>query len=174
MTVQSVRRALLAGVVILGLATLLEEGSISYVSVDSVRPDIVLLLVIDWSLLAGIESGMAWGLVGGIFVDVFSGLPFGTSSMAYLGAAAVAVISERAFSRAHVLLPVVAAFVATCVYYAIAFVIVASANHAMFLGSGFLGTVLGVAIFNAVLNPFLYWFAQNLDTRLTPVARTIL
>lgn len=173
MTVQRVNPSLVVGALVLLAATVLQQGAISHASVASVRPDVVMLLVVNWSILRGVEAGMLWGLVGGLFVDMFSGLPFGTSSAGYVAVAVLLRLTERAFIRAHLLMPLITAFMATLVYYAVAFVVVASASHEYFLGQVFLRTVLGVAIFNAVVNPFLYAGMEALDSLLRPaVPRT--
>jgi len=174
MSARRLNPALVTGLLVLALATIFQEGVVTYTSIDSVRPDVILLLTLNWSLLRGVEEGMIWGLVGGIFVDLFSGLPFGTSSAAYVAVAGFTTLTERAFTRAHLLQPVLTAIMATFIYYTIAFVIVSSADNEFFLGAAFVRTVIGVAIFNAIVNPFLYWGIHQLDARLSPVARTSL
>lgn len=48
--------------------------------------DLLLLAVLCWSLLRP-EEGMGWALAAGFFSDIFSGGPFGVTSIAYLLAA---------------------------------------------------------------------------------------
>jgi rod shape-determining protein MreD len=45
--------------------------------------DLLLVAVIYWSLLRP-EEGLAWAMLAGIFADIFSGGPFGITSIAYL------------------------------------------------------------------------------------------
>jgi rod shape-determining protein MreD len=173
MSARHINPGLALGLLIVIVAALIQEGVISYVNVDSVRPDIVLLLVVGWSLLRGVEEGMLWGLVGGFVVDALTGLPMGTSSTAYVVVAGLAMFAAGAMSRAHLVLPLVAGFVATFVFYAVAFVIISSEEHQFFLSQGFLSTVIKVALFNAVVCPLVIGLCYALDRRLRPVARTL-
>lgn len=45
--------------------------------------DLLLVAVICWSLLRP-EEGLVWGLLAGIFADLFTGGPFGVTSIAFL------------------------------------------------------------------------------------------
>jgi rod shape-determining protein MreD len=45
--------------------------------------DLLLVAVVCWSLLRP-EEGLVWALLGGVFADIFSGGPFGTTSIAFL------------------------------------------------------------------------------------------
>ena len=48
--------------------------------------DLLLLVLLCWSLLRP-EEGMVWALVAGFFSDIFTGGPFGITSIAFLLAA---------------------------------------------------------------------------------------
>jgi rod shape-determining protein MreD len=161
-----------AALAVVALMTMLQEGVVPQLTISGARPDLVLLSVIDWALIRGVEEGMLWGFVGGIFVDTFSGLPFGTSSAAYVAVAAVVGVGESALMRTHVLLPFVAAITGTLVYYAVALVLVASIRHQVLLSGSLLHVIVGVAVYNAIVNSFLYGLARVFDRRLRPVART--
>jgi rod shape-determining protein MreD len=45
--------------------------------------DLLLLAVLCWSLLRP-EEGMIWGMLAGVFADLFSSSPFGITSIAFL------------------------------------------------------------------------------------------
>jgi rod shape-determining protein MreD len=171
-TTRSLNPAIFAALASLAVLTLLQEGVVPQLTIQGARPDLVLLAVIDWGLIRGVEEAMLWGFIGGIFVDVFSGLPFGTSSTAYVAVAGMVSLGETALMRTHVLLPVVAAVVGTVIYYAVALIIVASVRHEFLLSWSFARVVVGIAGFNAVVNSVLYGLAHAFDRRLRPVART--
>ena len=42
-----------------------------------VRPDLMLVLVVAWSLLRGVEEGLLWAFIGGVLLDLLSVGPFG-------------------------------------------------------------------------------------------------
>jgi len=163
--------ALLTGLILLPVLALTEQGLFAHISVFGARPTLLLLVVLDWSLLRGVEEGMLWGLLGGVVVDLFSGLPFGTSSLAFVGVAGLVGLGERWLHHAHVLLPAITAVLATVVYYIVAIIMTASFDHVLYLDSVMLRTILGVALFNAALNPLVYVGLRALDRRIHPIAK---
>ncbi len=48
------------------------------------QPNLVMLLVICWSMRSSLAEGFIWALVGGILLDLLSVLPVGTSSAALI------------------------------------------------------------------------------------------
>lgn len=46
--------------------------------------NLVMLLVLAWSIRADLLSGFVWALVGGILLDLYSAVPIGTSSAALM------------------------------------------------------------------------------------------
>jgi hypothetical protein len=59
---------------------------------------------------------VTWAFVGGIFLDILSGGPMGSSSLALMAAAAVAGFGHTTLSRFNVLVPLGAIIVGTVVY----------------------------------------------------------
>ncbi len=159
-------------IIILPCLAVLQQGITPNVTFSGARPDIVMLAVLNWSLIRGTEEGMLWGVIGGVVVDLFSGLPFGTSSLAYCTIAGLVTLGQRFLRRAHILLPMIAGCLATLVYYFVSIILTASFQHILYLNGTMLRTVIAVAIFNAVVNPLIYIAAQALDRRLDPAPRT--
>lgn len=174
MIARHINPGIFAGFLILIATTILQEGVVTHLDIGPVHPDLVLLVVLNLALIRGMEEGMLWGFIGGIFVDLFSGLPFGTSSTAYVVIAGLVTFGEGALLKAHILMPMLTAFAATIVYYVVSVFILASAQHQLPLSASFIEVVIGVAAFNALLNPALLWTTQGIERRLHPVARTIL
>lgn len=65
------------GVPIMLLGTVLQSVWLEEVRILGGRPDLVLLIVITWSIIRGLNEGMVWGLVGGFFSDLLAGGPIG-------------------------------------------------------------------------------------------------
>ena len=164
--------ALFAALGLIAILAVLQTSLVSHFAIGGFWPDLVLLAVINWGLIRGVEEGMLCGLVGGVIIDLTSGLPFGTSSVAYVCVAGVVSLGESALMRTHILLPTIAALVGTIIYFCVAIVIVASINHEVLLNGSVGHTILGVAVYNAVINPLVYLAAHALDRTLHPVVRT--
>ncbi|MBL8162572.1 MAG: rod shape-determining protein MreD [Anaerolineae bacterium] len=65
---------------ILILAAALQVSLMPQMSILGGRPDLVLLLVLSWSLNVSLEQGVVWAFVGGIVKDLLSAAPLGTTS----------------------------------------------------------------------------------------------
>ena len=89
----------------MALAALLQSTALTRLAIGGVKPDLVLLLVIVGTLLYGARVGIVWAFVGGLFLDIFSGGPMGSSSLALMAAAAIAGVGHTTLSRFNVLVP---------------------------------------------------------------------
>ncbi len=98
------------------VAALLQSTAANRLTIGNVKPDFVLLLLLVGTLLYGARAGLVWAFVGGLFLDVFSGGPLGSSSMALMAAVVVAGLGHTTFSRFNLLVPLFAAALGTLVY----------------------------------------------------------
>ncbi len=112
------RRDLVYYLMIPGLfiAALLQSTMLVRIEVRNVKPDLVLLMVLVGTLIYGIQAGMLWAFIGGIALDLFSGGPMGSSSLALMAAALVAAPGHHTLSRFNVLVPLSVAALGTLVY----------------------------------------------------------
>ena len=69
------------------------------------RPDLILLAVIGWGLAGGSEEAMVWGLVGGVFLDMLSGVPIGTTSIILILIGTLVSLFEGRIWEANFLMP---------------------------------------------------------------------
>ncbi len=76
----------------------------------------VLLLVVSWSMLRGIEEGIVWAIVGGVGLDVFSAAPFGTMTIAMAATAYGVSQISRSLLRTNPLLPIAVTPFATVIF----------------------------------------------------------
>ncbi len=105
------------GVLVLGLLAMLQASLVSHLRLLDGRPDVVLLAVVGWSLVAGPRLAMVWGLTGGLFLDVLSGHPFGTSALLLTTIAYLASLAASRFWSAHPLMPLAAVLTASALFY---------------------------------------------------------
>lgn len=111
------RGALFYGMIpLIALACLLQATALSRIKVYGVKPDLVLILIVIGALVYGSRSALVWAFIGGLGMDVFSGGPMGSSSLALMAAALVAGVGHRTLSRFNMLVPLAAMAAATLVY----------------------------------------------------------
>jgi len=136
-----------------------------YLQMWSVRPDLMLLVVIAWSLLRGAKVGVVWAIGGGLLLDLLSGGPFGALTIALALASLVAGLGELNVFRGSPWLPLVASAMATVVYDLSQFVILQLLGHTVAWDSGLL-QVLGPSLaINALATYPIYWAARWLHRR---------
>ncbi len=64
---------------LLALAAALQVALAPHISILGGTPDLVLLVVVAWSLNTPLEQGILWAVVGGLCKDLLSAAPLGTS-----------------------------------------------------------------------------------------------
>jgi rod shape-determining protein MreD len=97
-------------------ACLFQATAAARIKIYGVKPDLVLLLVVIGTLVYGGRVGLVWAFFGGLGLDIFSGGPMGSSSLALMAAALVAGVGHRTLSRYNVFVPVVTMVAATLAY----------------------------------------------------------
>ena len=109
--------AYLIGVPLLALLSVIQSTILSHLQLFEGRPDLVLLAVVGWSLAGRTEESMVWGMIGGLFLDLLSGLPFGSSAIGLILVAFLVSLSEGRFWEAHLLMPLSATLVASLTFH---------------------------------------------------------
>ncbi len=69
---------------------LVQTVLLARVSLWGAQPDLMLLVVLTWAIVRGVDEGLVWGFIGGLIVDLFSGGPLGATGLALLAAAFLA------------------------------------------------------------------------------------
>jgi rod shape-determining protein MreD len=100
---------------LLGVA-LFQSTVMPYLRVFGVMPNLMLMVVVAWTLLRGPGEGLVWGFLGGIFMDLFSRTPLGISALALVISAYAASYAEGTLYRNHSALPLLVVLVITPIY----------------------------------------------------------
>jgi rod shape-determining protein MreD len=156
---------------LLPLLALMQSSVVGHFAFRGTLPGIVLICVVDWGILRGPDEGMLWAFVAGLCLDIFSGWPPGTNTVALVVVASVVSLGEGTFIRTHALLPPATVFGATILFYCIALFILESTRHPVVWGDALRGSILPIAIYNAVLNIPGFWLVQRLENRVYPSPR---
>ena len=101
---------------LMAVAALLQSTAFNRLAIAGVKPDLVLLLVVVGTLLYGPRAGVVWAFIGGLFLDIFSGGPLGSSSLALMAAAVVAGFGHTTMSRFNIFVPLGAMALGTLTY----------------------------------------------------------
>jgi rod shape-determining protein MreD len=77
------------------------------------QPDLLLVLVVFWSLSYGITEGLILAFLGGLAIDIVAGLPLGTSPLALMPICFLAVIWRSSVYVNNIWWPVLLVAIAT-------------------------------------------------------------
>ena len=128
--------------------------------------NLVMLLVICWSVRSSLTDAFVWALVGGIMLDLLSILPVGTSSAAFVLIAFVVNGIARQLLRLRILLLLTAAALATVFMTAYHIVALLLLGHSYDIPSLARLTLLPTMIYNLIAVLPLYAFVRILQRRL--------
>ena len=136
----------------------------SRLTLFTARPDLVLLLVVTYSVVRGVEEGLLAGILGGLLVDLLSALPFGTATVT-MGLIGLATgLGEANVYRANLVVPLVAVFLATVVYHSILMLTLQAIGWSVeWVSTLALQTVPG-AFLNALLAPLAFALVRRITS----------
>jgi rod shape-determining protein MreD len=125
-------------------------------------PDLVLVSVLLWSATREPREGLVWAFGIGLFLDLLTLSPLGSTALALLPVAVTGWLSRSRFFQSGLLFPLLMAMAATLVH-GIALLMLAplTGSHLNIVAAARLAT-LG-ALLNAVVVPPLYLIVQLLD-----------
>jgi len=104
--------ALIWGSVLL-ITIIIQSTLIPLISIRGIYPDVLLIIVVSYALLSGKENGVGMGFFAGLLQDLASGGIFGIGTLSKLTTGYLFGLAERKVFKEHVLLPILATFVAT-------------------------------------------------------------
>ena len=139
------------GIPLLMIAALLNATVMVELRIGNGGPDLVLLLVVSWALLADVREAMFWAVVGGVMQDMFSVAPLGSSAF---GLVIVAFAADSVFGevrRGNVLIPPLVALVGTVVYHIGLLAVLRLVGYAVPVGLALTYVTFPAMIYNAIL-----------------------
>jgi rod shape-determining protein MreD len=134
------------------------------VTVAGVFPNLALVLVIAITWTFGVRSGMVWGCIAGLMLDLTAPGPLGPHALALIAGAYLTGFWMRNLDRESVLHPVLAAGASTAVYS----LILIATDDTLGLPVPPLGVavqlLVAASIYNALLMPFVLALVRSLHT----------
>ena len=146
-------KSYLVGVPLLSLAAVAQSTIHSGFHFYGGTVDLVLLIVLGWTLTGDALGGLGWGFIGGLCLDLLSGGPLGAAPLALTAMAYLAGLTEGRFWGSHLVLPLAMALLGTFGFHLISLVAFALSGYAVNWGTSLARIVLP----SALLNTFLMW-----------------
>lgn len=146
-------------------AVMLDCAFFPALDVWGLTPDVMLFVVVSFSLLQPAQIGLYFAVAAGIMKSLYAGIPMGISLVFYLSASVFTSFLKRRVSTDNVLLPAILVFllfiVRELLFNAYKFFI----NNSFNFIEMFTLTTLTRALFTAILALVLYWPVHKLNKR---------
>lgn len=97
----------------LALVVLVQATLLPRVRFFGAQPNLLLVLVIYWSLVNGVAEGIVFAFLAGLAMDIVAGLPLGTSPLALMPVCFLAIIGRNSVYVNNMWLPVLLVALAT-------------------------------------------------------------
>lgn len=154
-------------VALLLLVALLQTSVVPSLFLFGVVPDLVLLVIVSWTLLCGIRESIVWALAGGLMLDLLSGGPFGAITVSLSIAILLTGLSSPSVFGGTSWFPVLASIMATGIYNLVYLIILQFSGHPVLWSSGLLQVAMPCIMMNAVVMYPTYWIMRWLYHRLS-------
>ncbi len=148
---------------LLALLALAQTTLTPMLPAGTAKPDLLLVLVVAWGIVRGNGEATLWGLGGGLFLDLLSGVPFGLQTLGLAAVGLLADLMETNFFRSNILIPLAAIFVATILFHIIEAAALQSTGYPINWESFIFHIVLPAAGLNTILMPVVYLLLRRLD-----------
>lgn len=145
-----------ASILLLISVALIQSTVMPHLTLWGVKPDLMLLVVISWSLLRGAREGIIWGFIGGLCLDLFSAAPFGLSALALLIVSFLSGLGEATVFRTHIILPLATVFFASLIYDFIFLLVLNVLGQPVVWLDSFIRLALPASLLNVLLMPLVY------------------
>jgi rod shape-determining protein MreD len=152
--------------VILAFAVVVQGTLLSRLRILGITPNLLLVIVVSWSLARGVTEGLIWAFIGGLGVDLIAGLPVGTSSLALMPVCFLAGIGRNSVYTHSVFWPMLLVALATPLHGWIVLLILQFLGMPVDWVSTTVRVILPELILNILLTipvyPGLRWMAAQL------------
>jgi rod shape-determining protein MreD len=109
------RRDILVGIPVLGLAIILQTSILGRINMLNGQADLLLLVLAAWSLQERVRSAWVWGIAAGFLVGFISGVPWYVYLVSYLVIVGMARLLARRVWQAPLLAMFTVTFTGTLV-----------------------------------------------------------
>jgi rod shape-determining protein MreD len=139
------------GIPLLLIAAIIQTTVIPEIRIGEAGPDLILMLVVTWTLLAGFEEAVLWALAGGIVADLLTRTPTGTTAFALVFVSFVISNVPGQISRNNILFPPLVVAGSTIAYHLLIMLVLRLTGTDVSIDYVLLRMSLPGALYNAIL-----------------------
>ncbi len=145
---------------LMAVLAVLHTSVLAQIPVLGAAPQLLFLVALAWGIVRGMEEGLAWAFVAGMFTDLFSLAPLGISALAFMAGVAGPLMIRRALPPHRLLVAMFLAALGTVIYltvYAVGLRI-----FGFGIGLGGLAELLPLIGFHAILILPIYLIVDSI------------
>ncbi len=152
----------------LGLVAVVQTALVPLVSLGGIKIDLPLMVVVAWGLTSLPGDAAIWGFIAGAFLDLVSGMPFGTQTFALTIIGLLLGIVQTTIFRTNVILPPAAMALSTLAYNVLVLAVLSTLGWQIAWGNYLVRVTLPAAILNTIALPIAYFPLRRLYRYLRP------
>jgi len=130
--------------------------------------DLVLVVLVAIALQKTVTTSWQWSIVGGLFMDFLSGLPFGVFTVSYLLATGLALIIRDRIWRFSFLMQLLVVFFGTMFSHSLSFIVLFLQGSDISLGTVLQVVTLPSIILNFMISLPIFILTQDLLEQINP------
>jgi len=147
----------------------LQTSALPLLSIGGLVPDLMLLVVVSWSILRGSRAALSLALGGGLLLDLLSGGPFGAATVALVASSLVTGLEQLNLFRDSLWLPLLAGILATLLYNGSYLMMLTLFGRTVAVGPTVQQVILPLTALNVAVMYPVYWGMRWLHRRLLAV-----
>jgi rod shape-determining protein MreD len=106
-------------ILVMAVLAVVQASVLPRVPIVGIVPQLSFLVALVWGHLRGLEEGLIWAFIAGLFVDLFSLAPLGISSLAFMAGVGLPILLGRILPPRRLLIVVLQAALGTLIYLAV-------------------------------------------------------
>jgi len=152
----------------LGLIAIMQSAVVSRLPLNRGIADLMLVVLIAIALQKTVTTSWQWSIVGGLFMDFLSGLPFGIFTISYLLATGLALIIRERIWRFSFLMQLLVVFFGTMVSQLLSFLVLFLQGSDISLGTVLQVVTLPSIMLNFMISLPIFILTQDVLEQVTP------
>ena len=116
---------------LMAVLAVLQTAVLPHFPIAGVEPQLMFLVALSWGLLRGLEEGVVWAFIAGLWADLFSMAPLGLSSLAFMAAVAAPVVLQQVMPPRRLLIASLMAGLGTIIYLVLSLIILGLLGHGL-------------------------------------------
>lgn len=152
----------------LGLVAILQSAVVSRLPLNRGTADLVLVMLVAIALQKSVSTAWQWSIIGGLFMDFLSGLPFGIFTVSYLLATALALIIRKRIWRFSFLMQLLVVLFGTLFTHTLSFLVIFLQGAGVALSTVLQAVTLPSIILNFMISLPIFILAQDVMEQINP------